>query len=63
MSEPLSERRGPTGLRQLDTVEELYTVPDGTVVVWYSQYGREYERQAGVLVTASDGTHHDRKPD
>lgn len=56
MSELTSQRRGPTGLRQLDTVEELSALPDGTVVVWYSQYGVEHERQAGVLDTNSFGT-------
>ena len=56
MSEPNNERRRPTGMRHLQTVEELSTFPDGTVVVWYSQYGREHERQAGVLDTVSDGT-------
>lgn len=54
MSETNSKRRGPTGLRQLNTVEELSAFPDGTVVVWYSPIFPEHERQAGVLVTASD---------
>lgn len=46
---------GPGGLRRLETVEELSALPDGTVVVWHSWWGSEYERQAGVLDTDSDG--------
>lgn len=56
MSEITSELGGPTGLRRLDSVQELRTFPDGTVVVWYSPIFPEHERQAGVLVTASDGS-------
>lgn len=56
MSEPDNDRRRPpTGLRQLDTVEELSTFPDGTVVIWYSPNFPEPDRQAGVLDTDSDG--------
>ncbi|MCA2247552.1 hypothetical protein JF729_07045 [Mycobacterium intracellulare] len=35
----------------MDTVEELSTLPDGTVVVWYDGLGTTCERQAGVLDT------------
>lgn len=55
MSEPNNDRRRPpTGLRQLDTVEELSTFPDGTVVIWYSPNFPEPDRQAGVLDTDTD---------
>lgn len=47
---------GPTGIRLLETVEELSALPDGTVAVWHSRDGRRYERQAGVLDTNSFGT-------
>lgn len=48
--------KGPTDLRRLDTVEELSTLPDGTVIVWHDWWGIEYERQAGVLDTDPNGT-------
>lgn len=43
---------GPTGLRRVDTLTELSTLPDGTVVVWHDSYSG---RQAGVLVTDPGG--------
>lgn len=61
MSEANSEPGAPTGLRRLETVQELDALPDGTVVVWHhpadlNRTGTWYDRQAGVLVTVSDGT-------
>lgn len=43
---------GPTDLRRVDTLEELSTMADGTVVVWHDSYSG---RQAGVLVTGLRG--------
>lgn len=42
---------GPRGSVRLDTVGELLAYPDGTVVIWHSWDGWEYQRQAGVLDT------------
>lgn len=56
MSEPNNEGRPRTPLlRYLETVEQLSVFPDGTVVIWNTEYGREHERQAGVLDSDSDG--------
>lgn len=44
--------RAPQPPRRLDRVEELSTLPDGTVVIWHSGYDLSVpERQAGVLDT------------
>lgn len=43
---------GPTGLRRVDSLDELATLPDGTVVVWHDSFSG---RQAGLLVTGSVG--------
>lgn len=47
---------GPNEVVRVETVEELSSFPDGTVVVWHSREGVGYERQAGVLDTDPDGT-------
>lgn len=46
---------GPAALHRLDTLAELAAQPDGTVVIWHSWYGCNYERQAGVLDTDRHG--------
>lgn len=45
----------PNGLRRLDSLDEVATHPDGTVVVWHSWDGWDYSRQAGVLSTSDGG--------
>lgn len=45
----------PRDFRCVDTLEEVATHPDGTVLVWHAWDGDDYERQAGVLITSSDG--------
>lgn len=45
----------PRDLQRVDSLAEVATHPDGTVLVWHQWDGDEYERQAGVLVTSSSG--------
>lgn len=45
----------PTDLRRVDSLAEVATHPDGTVLVWHEWDGYDYERQAGVLITSSSG--------
>lgn len=45
----------PRDLQRVDSLAEVATHPDGTVLVWHQWTGHDYERQSGVLITSSSG--------